>query len=117
MIPVNVPDKCRQIEAPWSPKIIAELNGQEVKIARLEGEFVWHSHDVDELFYVLEGRFVLMLREGVIPLKEGDVYVVRAGVEHKPVAAEPCTVMLFEPEGVVNTGDAGGDLTNEAERN
>ena len=115
MNPVNVPVKCDLVKDHWSPKIIAELNGQEVKLAKFKGEFVWHSHEVDELFFVLKGSFELHLRDRVLAVNEGEMIVVPAGVEHKPVADQEVTVMLFEPSGVVNTGDAGGNLTQEAE--
>ena len=109
---VSVPAKLGLIAEPWSPGIVAELNGQEVKLARLEGAFVWHKHDdADELFYVLEGSFRMEFRDGPdsirsVELGVGDLIVVPRGVEHRPVADEPCSVMLFEPAGVVNTGDA-----------
>ena len=115
MTPVDIASKSDLINEHWSPKIVAELNGQQVKLAKPKGEFVWHSHDVDELFFVLEGEFEMHLRGSVLPLKKGEMLVVPAGVEHKPVAHEEATVMLIEPVGVVNTGETGGDLTHEAE--
>ena len=99
----------------WEPRIIGALNGQEVKVAKLLGEFVWHSHaDADELFMVLQGRLRMELRERTIILDPGQLFVVPRGVEHRPVAPEEVHVLLFEPAGTVNTGDAGGPLTVDA---
>ena len=120
---VSVPAKLGVIAEPWSPGIVASLNGQEVKLARLEGAFVWHTHDdADELFYVLEGSFRMEFRDRPdsirsVELGVGDLIVVPRGVEHRPVADEPCSVMLFEPAGVVNTGDGpASGLTKGAVR-
>ncbi|MEO0631039.1 MAG: cupin domain-containing protein [Planctomycetota bacterium] len=120
---VSVPAKLGLIAEPWSPGIVASLNGQEVKLARLDGAFVWHKHDdADELFYVLEGSFRMELRDRPdsirsVELGVGDLIVVPRGVEHRPVADEACSVMLFEPAGVVNTGDApASGRTNAAVR-
>ena len=85
---------------------MAELNGQEVKVARVLGTFVWHAHDVDELFWVVRGRLRIELRDGAVDLGPGELYVVPAGVEHRPVAEAEVEMVLFEPAGVVNTGDA-----------
>lgn len=91
----------------WSPKIIAALNGQEVKLAKFQGAFDWHSHaDEDELFLVLDGCFRMDFRDRSVELQEGQMIVVPRGVEHRPVAAEECSVLLMEPAGLVNTGDA-----------
>jgi len=91
----------------WSPKIIAALNGQEVKLAKFQGAFDWHSHaDEDELFLVLDGSFRMDFRDRTVELQEGQMIVVPRGVEHRPVAAEECSVLLMEPAGLVNTGDA-----------
>jgi mannose-6-phosphate isomerase-like protein (cupin superfamily) len=111
---VNLHDALAAINDRWSPRLIASLNGQEVKLAKLGGEFVWHAHaDADELFLVIEGSFEMHYRDRVDVLNEGDLTVVPRGVEHKPVAPGPCSVLLFEPAGVVNTGDAPpSDLTN-----
>ncbi|MEM9167092.1 MAG: cupin domain-containing protein [Planctomycetota bacterium] len=121
--PISVPAKLAAIAEPWSPKIIASLNGQDVKLARLDGAFVWHKHDdADELFYVLEGSFRMEFRDGSpekrsVDLNVGDMIFVPRGVEHRPVADTPCSVMLFEPAGVINTGDAPAcEKTNAAER-
>jgi mannose-6-phosphate isomerase-like protein (cupin superfamily) len=104
---VNVADKLALFRDTWSPKIIAELNGQQVKLAKLKGEFVWHHHDnEDELFLVVRGRLELRFRDGSITLGEGELAVVPRGVEHLPVAEEEVHVLLVEPATTVNTGDA-----------
>ena len=96
----------------WSPKIIAELNGQQVKLVKFQGPFVWHSHEhEDELFYVVRGFFNMEFRDRTVVLKTGDLLVVPRGVEHRPVAEHEVEVMLFEPASTVNTGSAGGDKT------
>jgi mannose-6-phosphate isomerase-like protein (cupin superfamily) len=96
----------------WSPKVVAELNDYQVKLVKLQGEFVWHQHDhTDELFLCLSGQLRIDLRDSTITLNEGELFVVPKGVEHKPNASEECHVMIIEPRGVINTGDAGSDLT------
>jgi mannose-6-phosphate isomerase-like protein (cupin superfamily) len=96
----------------WDPKIVAELNGQHVKVVKLLGEFVWHRHEAeDELFLVLKGRLAMEFRDRTVTLDEGELIVVPRGVEHRPVAAEEVHVLLFEPAGTVNTGTAGGERT------
>ena len=114
------------VDRPWTPAIVAELNGQHVKLARFEGEFVWHRHErEDELFLVLAGRMRLEVREPatdgapavrVVELGPGEMAVVPRGVEHRPAALPTASVLLFEPAGTVNTGDAGGERTVEPER-
>ena len=104
---IDLKTKLESFEDQWSPKIIAALNGQEVKLAKLEGAFEWHSHpDEDELFLVLEGKFKMGFRDHTVEMKKGQIIVVPRGVEHKPVAEKACSVLLFEPEGLMNTGDA-----------
>lgn len=94
----------------WSPRIVAALNGQHVKVAKVEGDFVWHSHaDEDELFFVVRGRLEMHLRDRVIELGPGELLVVPRGVEHKPVAPVETHILLFEPAGTINTGDADSD--------
>ena len=98
-------------EEPWEPRVLAELNDQHVKVARLDGEFVWHAHeDADELFYVVDGDLTIEYRdddrEDAVHLGPGDLTVAPAGVEHRPVAHEETKVVLFEPAGTKNTGDA-----------
>jgi mannose-6-phosphate isomerase-like protein (cupin superfamily) len=104
---VNLAEKLAKITTPWSPTVVAELNGQYVKLAKFENEYVWHKHEVeDELFYVIEGRLNIELRGRTIELQPGEFFVVPHGVEHKPVAVTPCSVLLFEPASTLNTGDA-----------
>lgn len=104
---VNLDESFARIADHWSPRIVGELNGQHVKLARLQGEFVWHSHtDEDELFLVLSGRLRMELRDGDIHLEAGEFLIVPRGVEHRPVAEDEVRVLLFEPVGTLNTGDA-----------
>jgi mannose-6-phosphate isomerase-like protein (cupin superfamily) len=113
---VNIEDKFARVGDHWSPKIIAALNDYHVKAARLLGEFVWHKHDdTDELFLVTKGTLVIRLRDRDVALGPGDLLVVPKGVEHMPVAEEECEVLLIEPAGTLNTGDAGGARTAEPE--
>lgn len=109
---INLADKLSRFHDTWSPRIIAELNGQQVKLAKLQGEFVWHAHDdEDELFYVVEGELIMKLRDREIPLKAGDVFVVPRGVEHSPYAPSGASVMLFEPASTKHTGGVEHELT------
>lgn len=113
---VNLHDAFAKIDTHWAPRIVAELNGQHVKLAKLEGEFVWHRHpDEDELFLVVAGHLTLEMRDGNIELGPGELFVVPRGVEHRPVAPEEVHVVLFEPAGTRNTGDVGGERTVDAE--
>ena len=102
---IIISEKLAQFTAHWQPKIIGDLNGQHVKLAKFQGAFDWHHHErEDELFLVLRGSFRMELRDRVIELAEGDMLVVPRGVEHRPVADTECAVMLFEPAGTLNTG-------------
>jgi len=113
---VNLAEKLAAIPGPWSPRLVGELNGQHVKIAKTEGEFPWHTHtDEDELFLVLKGRLEIRLRDRVIDLEEGEFFIVPHGVEHRPVSAEGAHVLLFEPATTRNTGDVVNELTIEPE--
>ena len=107
------PDHLRdQITEFWSPKIIAQMNDYYFKLAKIHGDFVWHSHsETDETFMVLDGSLLIQFRDGEVRLEKGELFVVPKGVEHRPVADSECMIMLIEPTGTVNTGDAGGDLT------
>ena len=110
--PVNVSEKLALINEHWTPKVIAELNDYQIKLARLSGEFVWHQHDeTDEMFYCVGGVLKIELPDRTVTLHPGDVFVVPRGVQHRPVADEECQVMLIEPIGVINTGDAESDRT------
>jgi len=96
----------------WSPKIVAQMNAVHFKLARIKGEFVWHSHpETDEVFIVIEGEFEMELQEKTLHLKAGEMCVIPKGVEHRPAAMDECVVLLVEPAGTVNTGDAGGERT------
>ena len=98
----------------WSPKIVGELNGQQVKLVKLKGEFVWHKHDAeDEMFLVIDGVLSIEFRDKTVELNAGEFIVVPRGVEHRPVAAAEVSVMLFEPASTLNTGDVVNELTKE----
>ncbi len=110
--PINFADKFSRFGEHWSPRVIAEMNDYQFKLVKVQGEFVWHQHeDTDEVFIVIDGELVLRFRDGEVRLRAGEMYVVTKGVEHQPFAERECQVMLVEPRGVVNTGDAGGVLT------
>jgi mannose-6-phosphate isomerase-like protein (cupin superfamily) len=115
---VNLAQKLSTFDDLWAPKIIAELNGQTVKLAKLQGEFIWHHHDAeDELFLVVKGRLLIQFRERDVWLEEGDLIVVPAGAEHKPVAEEEAHVLMFEPQTTLNTGNVQDERTiTEVER-
>ena len=105
--PINIREKLGQFTDQWAPKIIAEMDGFAFKLARLEGDFVWHSHpDTDETFIVIEGTLRIDFRDGQTTVGQGEMIVVPMGVEHKPFAASECQVMIIERDGTVNTGDA-----------
>ncbi len=105
--PFNLSDAFGKLTEHWRPRVVAQLNGQEVKVGRLKGTFVWHRHpDADEMFLVLRGHLRIEFRDGEAVLDPGDGLVVPRGVEHRPVAEEEVEILLFEPAGVVNTGDA-----------
>ncbi|GMQ84678.1 MAG: cupin domain-containing protein [Acidimicrobiia bacterium] len=114
---VKLDEKFAKFDDRWSPKIVAEFNGLHVKVAKVEGEFVWHGHDdTDEFFLVRSGRLTIELRgRPAVTLGPGELFVVPRGVEHRPVADGYCEILLLEPAGVVNTGAIEGDLTASAE--
>jgi len=118
MSKVNIAQKFSQFDDLWSPKVIAELNGQYVKLAKLKGEFVWHHHEVeDELFLVTKGRLLIKFRDRDVWLEEGELVVIPAGAEHKPVAEEEAHVLFFEPQTTLNTGNVQDERTlSELER-
>ncbi|MBV9963213.1 MAG: cupin domain-containing protein [Parafilimonas sp.] len=110
---VNIEEKLSLINDHWNPRIAGELNGQLVKLVKLKGEFTWHKHDnEDELFFVLKGNFKMELRDKTIILSENEFFIVPRGVEHRPVADEEVSVMLFEPASTVNTGNIENELPN-----
>ena len=109
---INLAEKLSLFSSHWDPKIIAGLNGQHVKLVKIQGEVVWHSHEhEDELFLVVQGGFQMQFRDRSVDLGEGDLIVVPRGVEHRPVATQECSILLFEPASTVNTGTAGGTRT------
>lgn len=111
-MPISFADKFARFSEHFQPKVIAQMNDYQFKLVRAEGDFVWHSHEyTDETFIVLEGELVIDFRDGRVTLGPGEMFVVPKGKEHKPFAASEVKLMLIEPAGVVNTGDAGGALT------
>lgn len=109
---ISLRDKLTLFSEHWSPRVVAEMNDYQFKLAKFQGEFVWHSHaDTDEVFIVLDGEMTLEFRDRTVTMAAGEMYVVPKGVEHRPVARSECSVMLVEPRGVVNSGDAGGGYT------
>ena len=109
---LNIEEKFSGFSEHWSPRVIAEMNDYQFKLVKAQGEFVWHSHDdTDEAFIVVSGILDIEFRDGKVRLESGEMFVVPKGVEHRPVARDECRLMLVEPKGVVNTGDAGGQLT------
>lgn len=114
---INLAEKFATFSEHWQPRIVGELNGQHVKIAKLEGEFVWHQHEnEDEMFLVIEGELTIEFRDRVVVLREGELCIVPRGVEHKPVAAREVKVMLFEPAATVNTGNVISERTYQPTR-
>jgi mannose-6-phosphate isomerase-like protein (cupin superfamily) len=106
LAPINLRDKLTRFHDQWSPKIIADLNDAHVKLAKVQGEFVWHQHaEEDELFLVLHGRLVIQLRDGEIVLGPGEMVVIPKGVEHRPVAEEEVHLLLVEPKAIRHTGN------------
>jgi len=109
---INFTAKLAKFNEQWSPRVIAEMNDYQFKLVKIQGEFVWHDHpETDETFIVLEGKMAIVFRDGQVDLSAGEMFVVPRGVAHKPLADEECRVLIIEPRGVVNTGDAGGALT------
>jgi len=109
---VNIKEKLARFDKYWSPKIVGELNGQHVKLVKFLGEFVWHHHDdEDEMFLVVDGRFRMEFRDREVWIEEGEFIVVPRGVEHRPVAEEGASVMLFEPASTLNTGNVRDEMT------
>jgi mannose-6-phosphate isomerase-like protein (cupin superfamily) len=109
---INLAQQFATFAEHWSPKIVARMNGDEFKLVKLQGEFVWHRHaDTDEVFIVVDGEMTLHFRDGDVRLRAGEMFVVPKGVEHKPSAAAECRVMLVEAAGTVNTGDVVSDRT------
>ena len=112
--PINLDEKFQLVNECWQPRVIAEINDYQFKIIKVEGEFVWHQHeDTDEAFVVIDGVLRIDFRDGSVTIGAGELYVVPRGVEHRPFAAKEARVLIIEPRGIRNTGDAGGEMTAE----
>ncbi|HWX36385.1 MAG TPA: cupin domain-containing protein [Steroidobacteraceae bacterium] len=106
MKPINLADKLATFSEHWQPRVVGRFNGHDLMVVKVKGEFVWHKHDdTDDFFLVLKGRIDIQLRDGVVALGPGEIFVVPKGVEHRPVAAEEAHLLLIEPEGTPNTGN------------
>jgi mannose-6-phosphate isomerase-like protein (cupin superfamily) len=111
---INLREKLGRFDEHWAPRVIAELNDYQLKLVKIEGEFVWHNHEhTDEVFLCLDGEMSILFEDGRVDLKRGELFVVKKGVEHKPMAEKECAVLLIEPRGVVNTGEAESQLRAE----
>jgi len=111
---INFEEKFNLFSELWSPKTIAQMNDYHFKIAKIKGEFVWHSHpETDETFIVVHGKMRIEFPDGTVNLEPGEMFIVPKGVEHKPVAEVECQILLIEPIGTINTGNSGGELTVE----
>ena len=111
---ININEKLSLFSEHWTPKKIGELNGQQVLLAKLKGEFIWHAHKhEDELFMIIKGSLTLEFRDKTVELNEGEIYIIPKGVEHKPIAKEEVHVLLFEPIDIKHTGDVKADVTVE----
>ena len=111
---ININDKLNKFSDLWSPRVIAEMNDYQFKLAKVKGEFVWHSHkETDETFIILDGELLIEFRDKKIKLNKGELYIVPKGVEHKPYAENECHIMLIEPKGIINTGDKSTKLTSK----
>ena len=110
--PINLREKLTIFSEQWSPRIVAQMNAYHFKIVKIEGEFVWHDHpETDEVFIILKGQLEIQFRNGKVSLKQGEMFVVSKGLEHKPVAEQECHILLVEPAGTVNTGDVVNERT------
>ena len=104
--PINLDKKFKKFSDYWSPKVIGEMNNYQFKLAKVQGEFIWHQHlDTDETFIVIEGQLTIEFKDGRVDIGQGEMYVVPKGVEHKPMATKECHIMIIEPKGVTNTGN------------
>ncbi|MBL7745178.1 MAG: cupin domain-containing protein [Chitinophagaceae bacterium] len=111
---INLSEKLAQFSDYFNPRIVGELNGQQVKLVKFKGEFVWHHHDhEDELFYVVKGSFEMQMRDKTITVNAGEFLIMPRGVEHRPVAKEDVEIMLFEPATTLNTGNVENELTKK----
>lgn len=113
---ISLSDKFSKFTDHWAPRVIAEVNDHQLKLVKIKGDFVWHDHDdADEVFIVIEGSMSIEFEDEIVELNRGEMCVVPKGVRHRPFAENECQIMLVEPRGVVNTGEAGGDLTADGD--
>ena len=111
---VNIAEKLTQVNGLWNPHIVGELNGQQIKLTKANGEFVWHKHDnEDEMFLIIKGNFKMELRDKTIEVKPGEFIIIPRGIEHRPVTDGEAHVLLFEPAGTLNTGNTKNEFTKE----
>lgn len=111
---INILEKFTKFSDHWSPKIIAQMNDYDFKIAKVSGDFTWHNHkETDEVFIIIEGKLRIDFRDTNITLNEGELFVVPKGIDHKPFAEKECKILIIEPKGIINTGNAGGYQTAE----
>lgn len=110
---INLKDKAQSITEYWSPKVVAAVDDNYVKVAKVKGEFTWHDHEEDEFFMVLEGTLNIAMENETVTLKRGEVYVVPKGVRHKPTATDECLIMLFEKQSTLHTGQTQSALTKD----
>lgn len=109
---IKLAEKFNLFNDHWNPKIVGELNGQEIKLAKVKGEFVWHNHqNEDELFFVIKGKLKIEFADKTVEINEGEMLIVPKGVEHKPIAEEEVLLMLFEPKDIKHTGEVNSELT------
>ena len=109
---INLAEKLAKFSEHWSPRVVAEMNDYQFKLVKLQGDFVWHDHkDTDEVFIVIKGQMQVGFRDRDVTVGEGELFVVPRGVEHITRATQECHALIIEPRGVVNTGEAGGELT------
>ncbi|MFK5959444.1 MAG: cupin domain-containing protein [Lutibacter sp.] len=115
---INISEKFKLFNEHWTPKKIGELNGQQLLLAKLKGEFIWHTHEnEDELFYIMKGSLIIEFRDKTVELNEGELFIIPKGVEHKPIAKEEVHVLLFEPLAIKHTGNVISNLTVETFEN
>jgi mannose-6-phosphate isomerase-like protein (cupin superfamily) len=111
---VNITEKLSRFMDFWNPRIAGELNGQQVKLVKFNGDFIWHKHELeDEMFLVIKGSFTMELRDRSIEINEGEFIIIPKGTEHRPWASEEVHVMLFEPASTLNTGNEKNEMTRE----
>lgn len=115
---INIQEKFKLFSQLWTPKKIGELNGQQILLAKIKGEFIWHAHEhEEELFMIIKGSLMIEFRDKTIELNEGEIYIIPKGVEHKPIAQEEVHVLLFEPLDIKHTGNVMADVTVETFEN